>query len=111
MVTAAQGAAASVCAWMRFTEWWMNSHRRDLPCAARGDPHTADRLLALQINLLMEGGRPRPPRLCSTAWIRLRDQRSKGQPERSGDRLERNDSRAAGSPGGEINIRDERTPD
>ena len=30
----------------------------------------------------------------------------KGQPERSGDRPEGNDSRAAGSPGGEINIRD-----
>ena len=36
----------------------------------------------------------------------LRDQKTKRQPERSGDRLERNDSRAAGSPRGEINIRD-----
>ena len=29
--------------------------------------------LALQINLLVEGGRPRPPLFCFTAWIRLRN--------------------------------------
>ena len=63
MVTAAQGAAATVCARVRLTEWWTESRWRNLPCAARGDPHTADRLLALQIIPLVEGGRPRPPRL------------------------------------------------
>jgi hypothetical protein len=45
-------------------------------------------------------------RRCGVATKRLRDEELKRQPRRSRDRLESNDSREAGSPGGEINIRD-----
>ena len=52
MVTAAQGAAATVCARVRLTEWWTESRWRNLPCAARGDARPPDNSA--------HGGRPSP---------------------------------------------------